>query len=572
MRSQSWMRAAAAVAKGERPADLALKNAWVVNVFTEHVRRADIAIYDGVIAGVSNHYEGREERDLTDKFVCPGFIDAHMHIESTMLLPGELAECVMPWGTTTIVADPHELVNVRGAAAMDFLLEAGEHTPMDILWMLPSSVPATRFETNGSDFTAEDMKRFAKDPRVGGLGEVMCFTDLLEGDPAILEKIDLMKEKVIDGHAPGLSGRGLQVYRCMGVRTEHECSSFEEAKAKLTAGFRVMIREGSAARNLTPIITGILEERLPTDSLLFCTDDKHIGDINREGHIRWNVKRAIELGMEPAAAIKIATLNAARAYGMEDRGAIAAGNIADIVVLDDLREVEVNSVYKRGRLVTPELFAEDRFVVEDSPLMHTVEFPQLEEKDIALPAEETEDVIGLVPDQIITRHLRAMLPRRDGFFTPNGTYSKLVVVERHRGTGNVAVAALKGYGITGGAVATTVAHDSHNIIAAGDNDRDILIAIERLRGTQGGYVLVADGKVIGEVALPICGLVSPKNAKEVYRELKNILEHARRMGVPKGCDPFVTLSFLALPVIPSLRLTDMGLFDADEGSFILRRT
>jgi len=570
MRSLDWMRKAAAVAAGERPADLVLKNAWVVNVFTEHVRRADIAVFDGIIAGVSNHYDGREERDLTDKFVCPGFIDAHMHIESTMLLPGELAECVMPWGTTTIVADPHELVNVRGAEAMDFLLEAASHTPMDVLWMLPSSVPATPFETNGADFTAAEMKRFVKDPRVGGLGEVMCFGDVLQGKPEILKKINLMHGKMIDGHCPGLLGRGLQAYRCMGVRTEHESSSFEEAKAKLTAGFRVLIREGSAARNLEPIITGVLEERLPTDSLLFCTDDKHIGDINREGHIRWNVKRAIELGMEPATAIKIATLNAARAYGLDDRGAIAAGNIADMVVLSDLREVTVDSVYKRGRLVTPELFAEDRFEVGDSPMMHTVNIPKLSEKDIALRAAETDDVIGLVPDQIITKHLRAVLPREDGFFKPDSTYSKLVVVERHRGTGNVAVAALRGYGITGGAIATTVAHDSHNVIAAGDNDRDILMAIERLRRTQGGYVLVADGKVLGEVALPICGLVSPKNAKEVYKSLRAILEGARKMGVPEGCDPFVTLSFLALPVIPSLRLTDKGLFDADEGSFILR--
>ncbi len=552
------------IAAGRQKADLVLKNGNVINVFSNEIMRADVAIADGVIAGVGT-YSGVCEIDCTDKFICPGFIDAHMHMESSMVAPAELARCITQSGTTTIVADPHEIVNVCGADAVRYLLDTTENLPLNVYLMMPSSVPATAFETNGADFTAADMAPFFKHPRVLGLGEVMCYPDLLAADSVILEKIELAKKHISDGHAPGLTGSALQAYAAAGIRTEHECTSFAEAAEKLRAGLAVLVREGSAAHNLSTLINGWLDSDLPADRFLFCTDDKHLDDIARDGHIRWNVRLAITLGVPPVTAIKMATRNAAVVYGLSDLGAVAAGYRADLVVLDSLKQVTVHSVYKDGCLV-------QNAPLSGCPvperLLHSLHGGSVCAEDLALRVGEKTHCIELIPYQIATKHSLDAVPQCEGYFAPNSLYTKLCVIERHGKNGNIAVCPLKGYGITGGAIATSVAHDSHNIIAAGDNDADLVLAINHLKEIGGGYVLTGGGKILG--ALPLCvgGLMSTDSWENVQKNTTAILEKAKSMGIPYHVDPFISLSFMALPVIPEIRLTDKGLFDVTKFELI----
>lgn len=549
------------VAAGREPADLVFKNVNVVNVFSEEIVTADVAVADGVIAGVGR-YHGREELDCTDQFLCPGFIDAHVHIESSLAAPFEFARAVTQSGTTTVVADPHEIVNVCGAAAVRYLLDATERLPLNVYFMLPSSVPATPFETNGADFAAADMAPFFSHPRVLGLGEVMCYPAVLAGDNAVLEKLALASDadKRADGHAPGLSGAELQAYAAAGIRTEHECTTFAEASEKLRAGLAVLVREGSAAKNLSVLVNGLLDSDLPADSFLFCTDDKHLDDIAREGHIRWNVRQAISLGMKPITAIKMATWNAAREYGLRDLGAVAAGYRADLVLLDSLKQMTVHAVYKDGRPVSQRFEGLCALPAPDA-MMHSVHFRDVTAADLALPVHGPAHVIEMVPYQIVTRHAVEEVPSQNGFFAPDATYTKLCVIERHGRGGGIAVCPLKGYGITGGAIATSVAHDSHNVIAAGDNDADLVLAINYLKEIDGGYVLAAGGKILGALPLPLGGLMSTAPWETIRDEAGAILERAKEMGIPYPVDPFTSLSFMALPVIPELRLTDRGLFD-----------
>ena len=551
----------AAVAAGREPADLVLKNAGVVNVFTKEITVCDVAVADGYVAGLGE-YSGRTETDCTGKIVCPGFIDAHMHMESVMSSPFELARAIVPRGTTTVIADPHEIVNVCGAKAVDYLLDATEHLPLNVYLMLPSSVPATPFETNGADFTPADMAPYLAHPRVLGLGEVMNYPAAVAGDAGVLEKVALAQArgKLADGHAPGISGKDLQAYAALGIATEHECTTFAEAAEKLRAGFAVLVREGSAAKNLSTLVRGWLDSKLPADRLLFCTDDKHIDDVSENGNVRHNVHLAIQLGVDPVTAVCMATYNAARVYGLRELGAVAPGYRADLVVLDDLKNVDVGAVYKDGVEVRRAL--EGLLAAPVPPeLLDSVHCRRFTEADFTLRVRGETDCIELVPYQIATRHLREQVPQKDGFFAPDSVYTKLCVVERHGKNGSVAVCPLKGYGITGGAIATSVAHDSHNIIAAGDNDRDIALAVNRLREIGGGYVLCAGGEVRGEVPLRIAGLMSTEPWETVRDATAAILKQASGMGIPYHVDPFITLSFLALPVIPELRLTDRGLFD-----------
>lgn len=554
-------------AAGRKKAKLVFKNAQVVNVFTKQVEQADVAVEAGVIAGVGQ-YSGEEEVDCTGLYLCPGFVDAHIHVESTMAVPYEFARAVATSGTTTVVADPHEIVNVCGAPAVEWLLKASEALPVDIYWMMPSSVPATPFETNGAPFTAQEMAPFAQmGPRVAGLGEVMCYPDVVAGTGEIYGKLALFAHKHIDGHAPGLSGKALAAYAAAGIETEHECTSFAEAKEKLAAGLAILVREGSAAKNLTAIVEGLLKEGLPTDRFLFCTDDKHLDDIAREGHIRWNVHQAVQLGMPVVDAICMASYNAARVYGLKGVGAIAPGYRADIVLLDDWKQVHVHAVYKDGVPVEQKIAAARR-VPAPAALTHTMHFAPVTPQQLALPVQGKAHVIEMVPYQIVTRHAVEPVPSENGLFRPNKTYSKLCVVERHGRGGNIAVCPLKGYGITGGAIATSVAHDSHNIIAAGDNDGDIALAVNHLQKTGGGYALAADGRILGALALPVGGLMSEAPWEQTRDETNAILKQAAKMGIPYHVDPFISLSFMALPVIPSLRLTDRGLFDVDTFSFV----
>lgn len=554
-------------AAGRKKAKLVFKNAQVVNVFTKQVEQADVAVEAGVIAGVGQ-YSGEEEVDCTGLYLCPGFVDAHIHVESTMAVPYEFARAVAMSGTTTVVADPHEIVNVCGAPAVEWLLKASETLPVDIYWMMPSSVPATPFETNGAPFTAQEMAPFAQmGPRVAGLGEVMCYPDVVAGTGEIYGKLALFAHKHIDGHAPGLSGKALAAYAAAGIETEHECTSFAEAKEKLAAGLAILVREGSAAKNLTAIVEGLLKEGLPTDRFLFCTDDKHLDDIAREGHIRWNVHQAVQLGMPVVDAICMASYNAARVYGLKGVGAIAPGYRADIVLLDDWKQVHVHAVYKDGVPVEQKIAAARR-VPAPAALTHTMHFAPVTPQQLALPVQGKAHVIEMVPYQIVTRHTVEPVPSENGLFRPNKTYSKLCVIERHGRGGNIAVCPLKGYGITGGAIATSVAHDSHNIIAAGDNDGDIALAVNHLQKTGGGYALAAGGRILGALALPVGGLMSEAPWEQTRDETNAILKQAAKMGIPYHVDPFISLSFMALPVIPSLRLTDRGLFDVDTFAFV----
>ena len=554
-------------AAGRKKAKLVLKNAQVVNVFTKQVEQADVAVEAGVIAGVGQ-YSGEEEVDCTGLYLCPGFVDAHIHVESTMAVPYEFARAVAMSGTTTVVADPHEIVNVCGAPAVEWLLKASEALPVDIYWMMPSSVPATPFETNGAPFTAQEMAPFAQmGPRVAGLGEVMCYPDVVAGTGEIYGKLALFAHKHIDGHAPGLSGKALAAYAAAGIETEHECTSFAEAKEKLAAVLVILVRERSAPKNLTAIVEGLLKEGLPTDRFLFCTDDKHLDDIAREGHIRWNVHQAVQLGMPVVDAICMASYNAARVYGLKGVGAIAPGYRADIVLLDDWKQVHVHAVYKDGVPVEQKIAAARR-VPAPAALTHTMHFAPVTPQQLALPVQGKAHVIEMVPYQIVTRHAVEPVPSENGLFRPNKTYSKLCVIERHGRGGNIAVCPLKGYGITGGAIATSVAHDSHNIIAAGDNDGDIALAVNHLQKTGGGYALAAGGRILGALALPVGGLMSEAPWEQTRDETNAILKQAAKMGIPYHVDPFISLSFMALPVIPSLRLTDCGLFDVDTFAFV----
>ncbi|MGD9559691.1 MAG: adenine deaminase [Oscillospiraceae bacterium] len=555
------------VAAGRAQPDLVFKNSNIVNVFTGEIKPGDLAQADGYIAGVGQ-YSGPKDVDSTDRYLCPGFVDAHVHIESTMVLPGELVRMVLPWGTTTMIADPHEIVNVCGAKGMQFMLDASRDLPCNLYYMLPSAVPSTTFETAGAAFTEEEMRPFLSDPHVLGLGEAMQFTDVVAGRGHIMQLLEAFQGRPIDGHAPGLSGQALQAYAAAGVRSEHESTTYAEAAEKACAGIAIMVREGSAAHNLAAIVGGLVDQDMPTDQFMFCTDDKHLDDINRDGHIRWNVKLAIEAGMAPVDAIRMATLNAARHYGLHDIGAIAPGYKADIVMLSSLKQVAVERVYKDGISAAARLADVPAFCPADGEILHSVKAPELSVADLKLAVDGETDVIEMVPYQLVTRHLREAVPCENGFFVPDETYSKLCVVERHGKNGNIALAPLKGYGITGGAVATTVAHDSHNIIAAGDNDADIVLAVNHLREMGGGYVLVGAGEVIGEVPLAVGGIMSTGTAEEVQWSVGEIIQLAGEMGIPYFVDPFTSLSFMALPVIPALRLTDKGLFDVERFELI----
>ena len=554
------------VASGRRKADLVLKNGSVINVFTGEITAADVAIVGDTIAGVGA-YCGAAEVDCTGKYISPGFIDGHLHIESSLVLPDQLARAVIKSGTTTMIADPHEIVNVLGARAVDFFLSATENIPVTTYLMLPSSVPATSFETAGADFTAADLAPYLAHPRVLGLGEVMCYPDVVAGAQVICEKLDISKNSCIDGHAPGLSGSGLQAYCAAGVRTDHECTTFEEALEKIRAGLSIMVREGSAAKNLSALISGWRDSGLSDDKMMFCTDDKHIEDIVRDGHIRWNIKLAISLGVPPVTAIKMASYNAAVHYGLRDIGAVSGGYKADLVVLDSLKKMTVHAVYKNG--VDAEILLKKETPTKiPSDVTDTVKCADLSPEQIVLKAHDKDHVIFMEPYQIATTHLYEKIPQQDGVFMPDGQVSKLCVIERHGKNGNIAVAPLKGYGICGGAVATTVAHDSHNIIVAGDSDMDICTAVNHLKKIGGGYVVVKHGKIVGSLPLPIAGLMSDRSYMEVEKITSKLLQEAKNMGVPPHVDPFVSLSFMALPVIPEIRLSDMGLFDVNYFNLI----
>ena len=554
------------IARGLEKADLVLKDGKIINVFTEEIIRGDIAIQDGLIVGIGS-FEGKEERDLGGKYVCPGFIDSHLHLESTLVTPAELVTVASRHGTTTFIVDPHESANVSGLAGIDYILEQTEDVKANVYVMMPSCVPATGIDDNGCTLTAEDMAPYLENPRILGLGEVMDSISVVQGEKGMHDKLELFEGRIRDGHAPFLEEGDLQAYAMAGIATDHECSFFEYAMRERRNGLTVLIREGSAARNLEALVGGLVQRRMNGEGFCFCTDDKHIEDIQREGHIDHNVRKAIHLGMNPVSAIKMATINAASCYGLKDKGAIAPGKQADLLVFSDLVNVDIEEVYYKGQLIDKN----DNIVIKPCApqLKNTVHVAEFSRDAFHLEsAAGTFPVILAEEGQITTRKGTLKASESLCEFVPDDDYQKIAVVERHKSTGKIGCGVIGGFGIRGGAIASSVSHDSHNIIVIGDNDEDMELAVKELIRTQGGYTIVEGHKVYDTLALPVMGLMSDNGFEKDNATLKRMIEKAHEMGVKKGHDPFITLSFMALPVIPQIRITPRGVYDVEEGRFL----
>ena len=546
---------------------LVIKNANVVNVFTDEIVRADVAVYEDVIIGVGS-YSGENEIDAGGAYLAPGFIDAHVHIESSMVIPSSFMKVIMPHGTTTVIADPHEIANVAGAAGIRAMYKLTDELPLRVLFMLPSCVPATPFEHSGAKLVAEDMEQFMHKSRILGLGEVMDANSVINCSQEMLDKLRLFDKRPIDGHAPMLEGMGLNAYRVAGAFSDHECSTYEEVKQKLATGMNILLRIGSAANNMDGVLRRIAEEKLPTRNMMFCTDDKHIEDIRREGHINANARMAVAAGIDPIEAIKMASYNAARAYGIRGVGAIAPGYKADMVLLEDLKDFKVKQVISRfGRPYTGE--EQIPSPILPPQVFNSVRLPEISKYDLALKCHVSAPVIKMIPHQLVTELVYRDVERdENGCFIPGSGMVKLAVIERHHATGSMAVGILEGLGIKHGAVASTVAHDSHNLGVAGDNDEDMLMAIESLRECGGGYSVVSRGVVLARLPLPIAGLMTAAPVNDVLEIQQALLDALYSLGAKRDSDPLIALSFMALPVIPAVKLTDEGLFDAVNFKFI----
>lgn len=546
---------------------LVIKNANVVNVFTDEIVRADVAVYGDVIIGVGS-YSGENEIDAGGAYLAPGFIDAHVHIESSMVIPSSFMKVIMPHGTTTVIADPHEIANVAGAAGIRAMYKLTDELPLRVLFMLPSCVPATPFEHSGAKLVAEDMEQFMHKSRILGLGEVMDANSVINCSQEMLDKLRLFDKRPIDGHAPMLEGMGLNAYRVAGAFSDHECSTYEEVKQKLATGMNILLRIGSAANNMDGVLRRIAEERLPTRNMMFCTDDKHIEDIRREGHINANARMAVAAGIDPIDAIKMASYNAARAYGIRGVGAIAPGYKADMVLLEDLKDFKVKQVISRfGRPYTGE--EQIPSPILPPQVFNSVRLPEISKYDLALRCHVSAPVIKMIPHQLVTELVYRDVERdENGCFIPSEGMVKLAVIERHHATGSMAVGILEGLGIKHGAVASTVAHDSHNLVVAGDNDEDMLMAIESLRDCGGGYSVVSRRVVLARLPLPIAGLMTAAPVNDVLEIQQALLDALYSLGAKRDSDPLIALSFMALPVIPAVKLTDEGLFDAVNFKFI----
>lgn len=545
-------------------AALVIKNANVVNVFTNTVQLKDVAIRDGIIIGVGE-YSGRVEIDVHGAYMTPGLIDGHVHIESSMAHPSRFADCVLSQGTTAIVADPHEIANVCGTDGIQYMLDQTEWLPLSVFMMIPSCVPCTGFETSGAKIVAKDMEQFLTHPRVIGLGEVMDDYAVVSGDGEMLDKLELFKERPIDGHAPLLSGNDLNAYCAAGIGTDHECSLYEEVVEKLEKGLRIHLRLGSACRGVEEIMRKIAENHLPTDRMLFCTDDKHLENIQREGHINYILRRAVANGIDPIEAVKMATINAAETYGLSRYGAIAPGYRADFVLFEDLKEFKVIDVYTNGQQFVP---CRDIMSKRDPRIYNSVHLAPRKKNVLDLPAQEKMPVISLVPGELITNLTYEPALSENGLFKAGNGLLKAAVFERHMSSGRVGLGVLKGMEIKNGAIATTVGHDSHNLIVVGDNDADMLAAVDALEECSGGYAVVSGGKVLAKLPMPIAGLMSDLPLEEIISRQKEMLRAFSEIGSYADGDPFVTLSFIALPVIPHARITDMGMFNTDTMSFL----
>ena len=561
------------IARGEEKADLVLRNARLVNVCSSECYLADVAIADGLIVGISDPgegYSGLEERDLQERWLAPGLIDGHMHIESTMLVLPEFARLVVPRGVTAVMLDPHEFANVLGVAGIRYVLEAGQNLPLSAYVMLSSCVPASAFESPYQVLLAEDLLPLLEDERVLGLAEMMNIPGVLQGDEQVLAKIMATRQHglVVDGHAPGVSGLDLSAYAVTGIMSDHECTTVEEARQRIRLGMWLMIREGSAARNLDALLP--LVQELHPPRVFFVTDDRDPQDLTTRGHIDSMVRRAVELGLDPIEAIKLASYNTAQYFKLDNRGALAPGFSADMVVLDDLDTFQVESVYKDGKLVAQNGNLLKGVVTETAQThllegINTMHIGEITLADLHITGQPgSVNVIGIEPGQITTRHLQEEAPLQNGVLIadPARDLLKLVVIERHHASRRVGRGLVKGFGLRRGAIASSVAHDAHNIVIAGASDDDILRAAYALEEMGGGFVCVVDGIIRARVVLPIGGLVSPLPAAELVQQLQNLDVIAAELGCRLE-HPGMTLSFLSLSVIPALKLTDQGLIDVE---------
>lgn len=549
-----------AVAAGREKADLVLKNAKYLDVFSNEFLCGDIAVANGLIAGVGK-YDGKTEIDVSGKLVLPGFIDAHIHLESSMVTPAEFAKAVVAHGTTTVITDPHEITNVMGIDGVEYMIQASQNLPIDVHFMMPSCVPATEIDESGAELDCKDIDLYLDNKKVLGLAEMMNYVGVINGDKNVLSKIVTSQahHKKIDGHAPELSGNDLNAYIAAGVYSDHECSTFENALEKLRKGQFIMIREGTAAHNLKALMPLLTQQYYAR--CMFATDDKHPSDLLYGGHIDYIVKQALKNGADPIVALKTATHHAARYFLLNNKGAIASGYLADIVVVDNLEDFNVETVFKCGKLV---------FDGEVKDFSAPTVDEKLAEKcfdtfhlDSVTPSSFKVDgklgLIGLVGGELLTRNLGTA----DKIDVENDIL-KIACIERHKGTNHIGVGYVKGYSLKSGAVATSVAHDSHNIITVGCNDDDIAVAVNAIKDSKGGIAVVENGKIKALLELPIAGLMSDEPLTTVNEKLENAKLSAYELGADKSIDPFMTLSFLSLPVIPSLRITTKGVFDAEN--------
>ncbi|MFW6284827.1 MAG: adenine deaminase [Bacillota bacterium] len=553
-----------AIASGKEKAETVFKNARVVNVFTGEIEKSDIAVQDGMILGLGN-YHGKREVDLEGKYVAPGFIDGHVHIESSMVTPAQFGNIVLPKGTTTVIADPHEIANVAGEDGIRYMLKSAEETPLDVFMMVPSSVPATTFETSGATIDVKAVERLRDVEGVHGLGEVMNYPDVVSGAEAIHAKIKAMEGKTIDGHAPGLSGYGLSAYVAAGVMTDHECFSHEALLERVEKGMYVHLREGSVTRNVEALLPAV--NRHNVRRLLFCTDDKHPEDIAREGHINYNVNLAIDYGIDPVEAIRMATLNAAECYGLKQHGALAPNRYADFIVFSSLEAIEPTKVYKKGKLVAYNNKATHiPSPITDAAITNSVHV-DASALDFTLKLNsERVKVIGLIENNITTTKEIRTVRVENGVYVnhPNQDVLKIAIIERHKQTGNIGVGLVEGFGFKNGALAMTIAHDSHNLIVTGDSDEAMSRAVQALIDAQGGIALADDKGKIHTLPLEVGGIMTTAPHESVAHKLESMKKIIRAMGLSKKIkDPFIQLAFLSLPVIPALKLTDRGLFDVD---------
>lgn len=549
-----------AVAAGREKADIVLKNAKYLNVFSNEFLCGDIAVANGLIAGVGK-YDGKTEIDVSGKLVLPGFIDAHIHLESSMVTPAEFAKAVVAHGTTTVITDPHEITNVMGIDGVEYMIQASQNLPIDVHFMMPSCVPATEIDESGAELDCKDIDLYLDNKKVLGLAEMMNYVGVINGDKNVLSKIVTSQahHKKIDGHAPELSGNDLNAYIAAGVYSDHECSTFENALEKLRKGQFIMIREGTAAHNLKALMPLLTQQYYAR--CMFATDDKHPSDLLYGGHIDYIVKQALKNGADPIVALKTATHHAARYFLLNNKGAIASGYLADIVVVDNLEDFNVETVFKRGKLVFDGEVKDFSAPTVDEKLAEKC-FDTFHLDSVTPSSFKVEGklgLIGLVGGELLTRNLGTA----DKIDVENDIL-KIACIERHKGTNHIGVGYVKGYSLKSGAVATSVAHDSHNIITVGCNDDDIAVAVNAIKDSKGGIAVVENGKIKALLELPIAGLMSDEPLTTVNEKLENAKSSAYELGADKSIDPFMTLSFLSLPVIPSLRITTKGVFDAEN--------